>query len=474
MSTNPVTPQHPTPHKSPLMQVDNVEPMPSPGMIRLEFSPEAREALNRCFKSGDHDIVRRGLLDKIDQADVLVADDTEGILLRVELLGCFFYMLDQRADLGLVLVQSIEGAGPEGPKDPKNSSILIAIRNAAVGEVVKIVLGEVIKHGKDFLPPWNEQRELLVQISLGGPEVWPSQGRSGLRNGLFPLQQLGADRFYERDRSAERLTLLDASDTSLQIPGSQILVGLSLEISIDARLFSNVFIFNEIDGDVEFSGCSHLPMMDRPNSEYRDREWLSKNVGLDAFSTGISPRNWDAGSNWSNVDGIASATLKVQTDFPINVFGEHCSLARSHPNLSTGSLIDDAMPSMHLSSDDAVLECAGRRFGDDMAKQIKRHPADIPIHGDKLLEADANHSKRLDASNVKPNDLRDVDVRAIRMRMSMTQEQFAECFGLSVASLRNWEQGTRRPEQPIALYLRVIDKFPEQVMKEIAAMKNAS
>ena len=69
---------------------------------------------------------------------------------------------------------------------------------------------------------------------------------------------------------------------------------------------------------------------------------------------------------------------------------------------------------------------------------------------------------------------RDVNVRAIREKQRMTQEQFAECYGLSVASLRNWEQGTRTPERPIAIFLRLIDKFPEQVRNEVAMLKRKS
>lgn len=67
-----------------------------------------------------------------------------------------------------------------------------------------------------------------------------------------------------------------------------------------------------------------------------------------------------------------------------------------------------------------------------------------------------------------PEVPRAVDVRAIRDRRGMTQDEFATAFGLSVASLRNWEQGTRMPERPIVLYLRLIDKYPNEVMAEVA------
>lgn len=69
---------------------------------------------------------------------------------------------------------------------------------------------------------------------------------------------------------------------------------------------------------------------------------------------------------------------------------------------------------------------------------------------------------------------RTVDVRAIRKKLGMTQESFSQVFGLSLASLRNWEQGTRIPERPIALYLRLIEKYPEEVKREVDAMRVAS
>lgn len=41
-----------------------------------------------------------------------------------------------------------------------------------------------------------------------------------------------------------------------------------------------------------------------------------------------------------------------------------------------------------------------------------------------------------------------IDVKAIRTRLDMTQEEFAGRFGFSVNTLRHWEQGSRQPEGP--------------------------
>jgi putative transcriptional regulator len=61
----------------------------------------------------------------------------------------------------------------------------------------------------------------------------------------------------------------------------------------------------------------------------------------------------------------------------------------------------------------------------------------------------------------------EIDVRAIRGRLGMTQQQFAVRFGFSVNTVRHWEQGRRVPEGPTRAYLVVIDREPEAVQKAL-------
>lgn len=63
----------------------------------------------------------------------------------------------------------------------------------------------------------------------------------------------------------------------------------------------------------------------------------------------------------------------------------------------------------------------------------------------------------------------DVDVKAIRQSLDMTQEAFADAFRLDVSSIRAWEQRRRRPEKAARLYLKVIAKNPQAVRDAIAA-----
>jgi putative transcriptional regulator len=62
-----------------------------------------------------------------------------------------------------------------------------------------------------------------------------------------------------------------------------------------------------------------------------------------------------------------------------------------------------------------------------------------------------------------------IDVKAIRVKLDMTQEEFAGRFGFSINTLRHWEQGRRVPEGPTRAYLLVIDRNPKAVQKALRA-----
>jgi putative transcriptional regulator len=61
----------------------------------------------------------------------------------------------------------------------------------------------------------------------------------------------------------------------------------------------------------------------------------------------------------------------------------------------------------------------------------------------------------------------EVDVKAIRTKLGMTQQEFAGRFGFSVNTLRHWEQGKRIPEGPTRAYLIVIDRAPKAVQRAL-------
>jgi putative transcriptional regulator len=61
------------------------------------------------------------------------------------------------------------------------------------------------------------------------------------------------------------------------------------------------------------------------------------------------------------------------------------------------------------------------------------------------------------------------DVRAIRHSLGKSQTEFAMMIGVSVATLRNWEQGRRTPDGPAQALLRVAAQNPEAVARALSA-----
>jgi putative transcriptional regulator len=61
-----------------------------------------------------------------------------------------------------------------------------------------------------------------------------------------------------------------------------------------------------------------------------------------------------------------------------------------------------------------------------------------------------------------------VDVRGIRKRLRLSQERFADRFGLSVDAVRHWESGRRQPEAAARALLTLIAADPQFVMRTLA------
>ena len=87
-----------------------------------------------------------------------------------------------------------------------------------------------------------------------------------------------------------------------------------------------------------------------------------------------------------------------------------------------------------------------------------------------LKEAVGYAEGKADESTYRVHVPEKIDVKAIRMRLEMTQEEFAGRFGFSVNTLRHWEQGSRQPEGPTRAYLMVIERAPIAVQKALHAL----
>jgi putative transcriptional regulator len=65
-------------------------------------------------------------------------------------------------------------------------------------------------------------------------------------------------------------------------------------------------------------------------------------------------------------------------------------------------------------------------------------------------------------------EVTEVDVAAVRKQLKLSQSQFAKTFDLSAATVRDWEQGRRRPDRTARALLKVIARKPEAAMAALS------
>ena len=78
---------------------------------------------------------------------------------------------------------------------------------------------------------------------------------------------------------------------------------------------------------------------------------------------------------------------------------------------------------------------------------------------------------RADASQFRVHLPDDINVRDIRKKIGMTQDEFARHFGVSKRTVQDWEQGRRVPTGAARAFLTVIRKEPDAVRRALAPGK---
>jgi putative transcriptional regulator len=79
--------------------------------------------------------------------------------------------------------------------------------------------------------------------------------------------------------------------------------------------------------------------------------------------------------------------------------------------------------------------------------------------GGAILRGESKPSRSFDFENP--------DVRAIREGFGLSQHKFARLLGISPATLRNWEQGRRKPEGAARVLLFVALRHPEAILDTV-------
>ena len=96
-------------------------------------------------------------------------------------------------------------------------------------------------------------------------------------------------------------------------------------------------------------------------------------------------------------------------------------------------------------------------------------PADAKTPGQRVIQAaeEALRFARGEDTGARVTVYDAADVQVIRKKLGFTQQEFASHFGVSLGTLRNWEQGARIPEGPAQVLLTVIDRIPEAVKRAL-------
>ena len=91
-------------------------------------------------------------------------------------------------------------------------------------------------------------------------------------------------------------------------------------------------------------------------------------------------------------------------------------------------------------------------------------------HDFNKLVLSIKEMKKIQAHKIHPariTKLNPVIIKNIREKLNQSQPEFAFMIGVSVSTLRNWEQGLRSPKGPARALLNIAKHNPKAVLKAL-------
>jgi len=92
-------------------------------------------------------------------------------------------------------------------------------------------------------------------------------------------------------------------------------------------------------------------------------------------------------------------------------------------------------------------------------------------HFEKLV-ASIREAGEIKAGRKAPSrtyEIKPPEIKTVRERLNVSQNQFALMIGVSVRTLQNWEQGRRKPEGPAKALLRIASRNPTALLDALYA-----
>jgi putative transcriptional regulator len=84
-----------------------------------------------------------------------------------------------------------------------------------------------------------------------------------------------------------------------------------------------------------------------------------------------------------------------------------------------------------------------------------------------MVEALAHAQGKRTGSRMHNVAVKPDEIQKARKRLGLSQDQFANAFGVSASTLRKWEQGQRSPTGAAKTLLKVIKLEPKAVLRAL-------
>jgi putative transcriptional regulator len=88
---------------------------------------------------------------------------------------------------------------------------------------------------------------------------------------------------------------------------------------------------------------------------------------------------------------------------------------------------------------------------------------DEEIHAAALADPDAQPLTEGQLARLRPFSR----AKRLRIRLRLTQEQFAKRYGIPLSTLRDWEQYRTEPDQAAQSYIKAIEAFPDLIAEAL-------
>ena len=79
--------------------------------------------------------------------------------------------------------------------------------------------------------------------------------------------------------------------------------------------------------------------------------------------------------------------------------------------------------------------------------------------GSKILNNVVEPSRKYEITNN--------EIKELRLKFNLTQDKFAQFLGISVGTLKNWEQGRRKPTGPANRLLSIVGQHPDLLTQSL-------